>query len=226
MKTIVLLSGGLDSAVNLKCALDQGEVARAITFDYGQVAFANEARAAGQCAARCGVPHAIVSLPWYGEVAANPVMGRGEIAPHPGGILAGAPALLREAWIPNRNCVLVSIGAAYAEALGARAVVVGFNREEAEVFPDNSRGFLEKINRVLSVSTLSAVEALCYTIDMTKDEIVGLGLRISAPLDLIYSCYRRSDDQRMCGTCQSCLRVKAALRANRVFERYAARFAE
>ena len=224
MKTIVLLSGGLDSVVNLKCALDEGEVKLAITFDYGQVAFENEAKAASLAAARFKVHHCIVSLPWYKDIAANPIVGKGDVAAYPKGVLSDAATLLKEAWIPNRNCVFLGIGGAYAEALGAGGVVVGFNREEAGVFPDNSVAFLENMNKVLGLSTLSGVGAICYTIGLTKDEIVGLGLSISAPLDLAYSCYRRSPDQRMCGLCQSCLRFKAALRSHGVLERYAERF--
>jgi 7-cyano-7-deazaguanine synthase len=225
MKTVVLLSGGLDSVVNLKAAVDQGEVIRAVTFDYGQAAAANEIRAASLAAARLGVRHAVVGLPWYRDITANPLMGGGEVSCHPGELPQDAAACLKEAWIPNRNCVFFSVGGAYAEALGADGVVMGLNREEAAVFPDNSVEFLDKMNEVLGISTLPGVKAVSFTIGMTKPEIVRFGLEISAPLDLVYSCYRPSGDDRMCGTCQSCARVKAALGANGVLERLGARFA-
>jgi len=225
VKTVVLLSGGLDSVVNLKCALDRGEVLRALTFDYGQAAAGNEVGAASDVTRRLGVSHSVIPLPWYRDLVVNPVMGKGEVAARGERVAAPARDLLEEAWIPNRNCVLLAIGAAFAEGLGARGVVVGFNREEAEVFPDNSASFLEKVNAALGLSTLSGVEAVCHTAGMTKVEIVALGLKIGAPLDLVYSCYGRSPDQRMCGRCQSCVRVKAALKANGVFDRYAGRFA-
>jgi 7-cyano-7-deazaguanine synthase len=225
LKTIALVSGGLDSVVNFKCALDRGEVARALTFDYGQAAAADEVRAAGEVAARFAVAHSVVPLPWYKDLVANPLMGKGEIARH-GERVSGEPAhLLEEAWIPNRNCVLLAIGAAFAEGLGARGVVVGFNREEAEVFPDNSSAFLGRMNAALGLSTLSGVEAVCYTVAMTKVEIVKLGVEVGAPLELVYSCYRKSADHRMCGHCQSCVRLKAALKANGVLDTYAGRFA-
>jgi 7-cyano-7-deazaguanine synthase len=171
-----------------------------------------------------------VALPWYRNLVSNPVMGAGEVPCREdaaaAGVVTGAPRdLLKEAWIPNRNCVFLSVGGAYAEALGACGVVMGLNREEAAVFPDNSLDFLESMSRVLAVSTLSGVRALCYTIGMTKREIVELGARIGAPLDLVYSCYRRSADQRMCGVCQSCVRVKAALAESGLTARYGGRFA-
>jgi len=225
MKTVVLLSGGLDSAVNLKCALDDGEIRLAVTFDYGQAAFEDEARAAVAMVERYGVRHTVVNLPWYRDLVANPLMGKGAVGEYAGGITSSPADLLREAWIPNRNCVFLSIGAAYAESLKARGIVVGFNREEAGIFPDNSLAFLEAVNQALKLSTLSDIEVVCYTIGMTKAEIVALGVEIAAPLDLIYSCYRPSRDERMCGLCQSCVRVKAALAENGQLEGLAGRFA-
>lgn len=225
MKTVVLLSGGLDSVVNLACAREEGEIVRAITFDYGQAAFENEMVAAAAVAERCRVGHTVVALPWYREIVSNPIMGVGGVSRHREAVSADAGDLLKEAWIPNRNCVFLSVGGAYAEALGASGVVMGLNREEAAVFPDNSLDFCESMNRVLALSTLSGVQALCYTIGMTKREIVELGAKIGAPLDLVYSCYQKSADQRMCGLCQSCVRVKAALRESGLLERYGRRFA-
>lgn len=225
MKAIVLLSGGLDSIVNLKRAVDLGAVVRALTFDYGQAAFENEERAAAAAALRCGVAHSVISLPWYKEIARNVIMGDGRAAARPTPADADPGELLKEAWIPNRNGVFLSIAGAYAESLGAEAVVIGLNREEALVFPDNSSKFLQAADRLFAFSTLTSVKALSYTVGLDKREIVEVGLAIGAPIDLAYSCYRRSSDQRMCGVCQSCARTKGAFRAAGVLERYAERFA-
>ncbi|HVP57825.1 MAG TPA: 7-cyano-7-deazaguanine synthase QueC [bacterium] len=225
MKTLVLLSGGLDSVVNLKAARDQGEVIGAVTFDYGQAASASEIRAASRAAGRLGVGHTIIALPWYRGLVTNPLMGRGAVSSYSGELPRDAAGLLKEAWIPNRNCVFLAIGGAYAEALGADSVVMGLNAEEAAVFPDNSEEFLKRMNGVLSVSTLSGVKAASFTIGMTKPDIVRFGLEISAPLDLVYSCYKASDQDIMCGTCQSCVRTKAALAANGLLGRLGGRFA-
>lgn len=226
LKQIILLSGGLDSVVNFKCALEEGQIEMALTFDYGQIAFSDEAAAAAGCAERYSVRHEIVELGWYRSLVDRPVVGGGKIQSFPVGLTANKESLLEEAWIPNRNCVFLSIGAAFAEALGAEAVVIGLNRDEAEVFPDNSVGFLNNMNRVLSASTLSEVRATSYTGDLSKQEIVELGLKVGAPLELVYSCYKGSSDGRMCGLCQSCVRLKAALRDNGVLGRLLGRFVE
>jgi 7-cyano-7-deazaguanine synthase len=226
LKAVVLLSGGLDSVVNFKCALDHGGIELALTFDYGQAAFANERYAAAACAERFGVAHRIIELDWYRDLVPGAISGDGDVQTHETCLPSDADRLLREAWIPNRNCVFTSIGAVFAESLGAGQVVIGLNREEGEVFPDNSGTFLRSIDRVLATSTLSGVRAVSYTEEMSKADIVGLGRQIGAPLDVVYSCYRRSGDHSMCGTCQSCVRLKDALAANGISDILAARFIE
>jgi len=211
LRFIVLLSGGLDSIVNFKCAEERGSIETALTFDYGQAAAENEIRAAAECAGRFGVRHEVVELAWYGGLLPEAMSGRVE----EGQLKRGGPdtggSMLEQAWVPNRNGVFVNIGAAFAEASGADAVVIGLNLEEAEVFPDNSEAFMKSSTRALRNSTLSEVEVVSFTTLLSKREIVRLGLDNDSPLDLVYSCYEASADQRMCGTCQSCARLKAAI---------------
>jgi 7-cyano-7-deazaguanine synthase len=211
LRFIVLLSGGLDSVVNFKCAADRGTIERAVTFDYGQAASDNEKRAAAECAARFGVRHEVLDLTWYGGLLPGAISGTREALARGPDRLDRREEMLREAWVPNRNGVFVNIGAALAEASGADAVVVGLNREEAEVFPDNSEAFMKSATAALKISTLCEVEVVSFTVGLSKREIVRLGIDSGAPLGLVYSCYRRSSDQRMCGSCQSCVRLKAAL---------------
>jgi 7-cyano-7-deazaguanine synthase len=224
LRSVVLLSGGLDSVVNLKRAHDEGEVVLALTFDYGQTSFPSERRAAAECARRYGIEHRVIDLPWYSDLLPPVMSGRESAHSHDEASLKRHQDLLKEVWVPNRNCVLVAVGAAHAEAAGAGFLVAGFNLEEAEVFPDNSADFVEAMNRVLGMSTLSGVRVIAYTQGMTKSETVRLAGEIEAPLGLVYSCYMPSPEQVMCGSCQSCVRLKAALEANGLLERYAKRF--
>lgn len=226
MKSIVLLSGGLDSVVNLKIASARGETVLALTFDYGQQAFANEAKAAAMCAGFLGVPHRIVELGWYKQLLPGAMAGMEAVKRWRAKDEIDPQVALDEAWIPNRNGVFVNIAAAFAEFLGAESIVMGLNREEAAVFPDNSSQFIHACNDSLSLSTLRKVKVISYTVDFGKQEIVKLGLEMAAPLDMIYSCYLGSRDQRMCGSCQSCIRLKASLKANGIYEKFKGRFRE
>jgi 7-cyano-7-deazaguanine synthase len=106
--------------------------------------------------------------------------------------------------VPNRNGVFLAVAAAWAEALHADEVVAGFNAEEAASFPDNSVEFVRAYNRSLRLSTRNGVEVRSYTARLRKPAIVRLGLKIGAPLDLIWCCY--DGGGRMCGRCESCFR--------------------
>ena len=116
---------------------------------------------------------------------------------------------LDEVWIPNRNGVFLNVAAAYAERYGCDTVVTGFNREEAEEFPDNSAEYVDRVNRSLEMSTRNRVRVESFTIDLDKPAILKLGLELKAPLSIIWSCYRSGE--RMCGHCASCVRLRAAL---------------
>jgi 7-cyano-7-deazaguanine synthase len=112
-------------------------------------------------------------------------------------------------WVPNRNGLFIAIAAARAESLGIRGLVVGFNREEAATFPDNSRDYLEKQNRALGLSTANHVEVFAPTIELTKSQIVVEAMGLGVPLSEIWSCYWGGTVP--CGACESCQRLQRAL---------------
>ncbi|MFB3882412.1 MAG: 7-cyano-7-deazaguanine synthase QueC [Armatimonadota bacterium] len=219
MSAIVLLSGGLDSAVNLKLAVDEGRVLSALTFDYGQRAAAREAAAAALMCRQLGVFHRLIELPWLAEICRTALVDRSAAIPEvrAEAVETGAGAPTAEAvWVPNRNGVFVNIAAAFAEALGADSIVAGFNSEEAATFPDNSAAFVAATNAALSHSTLSKPELRSYTQDMTKAEIVARGREAGAPIATIWSCYLGGVEH--CWRCESCARLERALRQAKAWE--------
>ena len=111
---------------------------------------------------------------------------------------------MREVWVPNRNGLLIAVAAAFAEARAARAVVVGFNREEGATFPDNTEQFVERTNAALALSTRGGVEVVAPTLSLDKAGIVRLGVEIGAPLEWVWSCYEGGPAP--CGRCESCRR--------------------
>lgn len=218
---IVLLSGGLDSTVNLKHAVDRGGVALALTFDYGQRAAAREAAAAASMCRQLDVRHRLVPLPWLAEICQSALMPQGKPVPKVDASQLDDPRVTSgetaaEVWVPNRNGVLVNIGAAFAECLGAPFVVVGFNAEEAATFPDNTADFVAAANAALQLSTRGKVSLASYTQDLSKAEIVRLGREVEAPLPLIWSCYLGGSDH--CWGCESCARLERALRSAGAWE--------
>ncbi len=211
---VALLSGGLDSVVATAAAARSGGVALALTFDYGQLSAGREVTAARAVARSLGVKWKRVQLRWLSELLPDAMKRGGEGLPRP-----DAAALddaergkerARAVWVPNRNGVFLNVAAAYAEGLGAGAVVAGFNREEARTFPDNSAEFMERATAALALSTLSGVRVESPTAALSKPEIVRLGMELGAPLSSVWSCYGAGPE--MCGDCESCARLLRALR--------------
>jgi 7-cyano-7-deazaguanine synthase len=211
MPSVVLLSGGLDSAVNLKRALDETGVILALTFDYRQRAAAREAAAAAFMCRQLDVAHRLIDLGWLREVCPPALVDPHAPVPEVGpDQLDDRPVTAEAVWVPNRNGLFVNIAAAFAEGLEADTVVAGFNAEEAATFPDNSADFVAAANAALQRSTRTGVRLLSYTQDLGKADIVRLGRQIDAPLPAIWSCYLGGRDH--CGRCESCARLERALR--------------
>ncbi len=211
VKSIVLLSGGLDSTVNLAKALTETQVILALTFDYGQKAAQKELNAAAQIAAYYRVPLKILDLDFLKEATKTALVNLNEKIPSIKISELDSDRALetaRQVWVPNRNGLLINIAACYAESLDCEMIVTGFNAEEAVAFPDNSPAFIKAVNASLSYSTLNKVKAKSYTQHLDKTGIIRLAQELEIPLDMIWSCYY--GDREMCGHCESCQRLLRA----------------
>lgn len=192
---------------------DTADVILTLTFDYGQRAAKKEIEAAAAISARYAVAHQVIPLLWLKEItttalvkkdSALPRLKRSELDEK-----IKTQASAEKVWVPNRNGVFINIAAAFCEALKADHVVAGFNAEEAATFPDNSSAFVEVINGSLLYSTLTGTSLISPISGLNKKEIIRLAFEIEAPLDLVWSCYEGGE--RMCGQCESCLRLRRGL---------------
>lgn len=215
-KSIILLSAGLDSAVNCYEAKQQSEPILAVTFDYGQRAAAREIEYASRICGDLHIPHATVHLAWFKEIAKSTLVDTSRLLPSvdPEDLADEDKnrSRARQVWVPNRNGVFINIAAAYAEGLEANQVVAGFNAEEAASFPDNSEMFISAVNKSLAFSTLNKIQAVSYTARMRKVEIVRRALELEVNFQNVWSCYDGGDT--MCGRCESCVRLIQALGAS------------
>nr|BFD67118.1 7-cyano-7-deazaguanine synthase QueC [Bdellovibrio sp. HAGR004] len=212
-KVVVLLSAGLDSTVNAYEAMKHHhEIVLALTFNYGQRAAQKEIEHSAKIARHLGVPHKVVELPWFKDFNKSSLLVESQEVPTGAAVeidnLQKSEETAKSVWVPNRNGIFLNIAAAYAEALGADAVIPGFNAEEAATFPDNSREFLEQATKALHYSTSNHVTVGCYTAHLTKPAIVRLGQGLRIPWELIWPCY--FSGEKWCGQCESCLRSKRA----------------
>jgi 7-cyano-7-deazaguanine synthase len=215
VRAVALLSGGLDSLVAAALTRAEAELTLAVTCDYGQRAARREVEAARRQAEWLGCPHQVVALPWLGALGGSALTDAGRPLPEPEPAALDRPEvtteMARAVWVPNRNGALVNVAAAFAERLEAEWVVCGFNAEEAETFPDNSRAFMQAADGLWRYSTATGVRLHSPTADLDKAEIVRRGRALGIPLDLVWSCYLGGEEQ--CGRCESCRRLRRALAA-------------
>lgn len=214
-RAVVLLSGGLDSSFNFFKALEELEVILALTVDYGQRAAPQEIATAARLAGLKSVPHRVVDLPWFREFTSTALVADQIQVPVGSALnidsMEKSQASAKAVWVPNRNGILVNLAAGYAEGLGADRVIVGFNREEAETFPDNSVDFIESLNDCLHFSTANHVKVQCYSHHLDKTEIVRDALKVQLPFKDLWPCYKAGD--AWCGECESCQRFSRAIKA-------------
>ncbi len=216
MKSVVLLSSGLDSTVNFYEALSHGEVKLALTFDYGQRAASKEVACSQKIAQEKKVLHKVVKLDFFRDFGKSSLVDIQKSLPLKEQVSIDdeqtSQKTARSVWVPNRNGIFLNVAAGFAEALGADTVVPGFNLEEAATFPDNSQGFLDQLTKSFSFSTSNQVKSFCFTTQLNKTEIVKRGLELKVDFKNIWPCYQALDI--WCGQCESCQRARRAFEAN------------
>ena len=195
-RAIVLLSGGVDSAVTLWWATRQGWKIRPLTFDYfGRPR--RERDAVKDLTSRVGSdPVRQVDLPFLKEIDDLRTEGFDNRK------LVQAP----EGYIPGRNLIFYGLAGYYAELDGARYILGGHNGIDPESFPDSSPKFFNFLNSMFHLSLwsydASPVQILIPLSGKSKEEVVRLGLDMKVPFDVTWSCYW--DREVHCGTCVSC----------------------
>lgn len=212
--SIVLLSGGLDSTASFHWAHQESDLVMAITFNYGQRSAEKEIESAKKICRHYDVGHQVIDLPWFASMKSHPLIDPQEVLPSLKPEELDKKSVTKKSakavWVPNRNGAFINVAASIAENRLANWLVVGFNKEEAETFPDNSEEFVEVTNRFFRFSTQEAVTLKAPMMAKTKKEIVLWMLAQKIDFSPLWSCYR--GDDKMCGVCESCARCKRALK--------------
>ena len=206
-KAAVLLSGGLDSATILAQARAAGFACYSMSFDYGQRHRA-ELQAAERVAQQMGVvEHKVIGLNLNG--IGGSALTDSSIAV-PEAPTEGIPVT----YVPARNTVFLSLALGWAEVLGAHDIFIGVNAVDYSGYPDCRPEFIEAFERVANLATREGVEGRGFRIqaplqNLSKAQIVQIGVQHGVDYGLTVSCYQADDDGRACGKCDSC-RLRAA----------------
>lgn len=112
-------------------------------------------------------------------------------------------------YVPFRNAHFLSAAVSWAEVLGAGRVYIGAVEQDSSGYPDCRPAYYDAFRELIRTGTRNGdIQLITPLIDRSKAQIVRLGLEYGAPLDLTWSCYR--EEQKACGTCESCaLRLRA-----------------
>lgn len=192
MSSVLLLSGGADSAVLLAERVRGGERPLCLSFDYGQ-RHRRELEYAAALARHYDCPHEVHALP--------PALFVGSALTGTDALLAGVPTV-----VPGRNLALLSLAVARAAAMGLDVVRFAAHASDREVYRDCRAGFVAALNAA-SEGAYGVRVLACY-LGMSKAGVVALGKTLGVPFGLTWSCYAGGDTP--CGACGACVARKEA----------------
>lgn len=210
-RAVVLLSGGLDSAVAATIAKCERYDIYALTIDYGQ-RHKKEIEAAKAIADSLRAKeHKVIAVP-LGEFGGSALTDPRMALPK-GRTMAEIGTGIPTTYVPARNTVFISLGLAYAESIGANAVFIGAHALDYSGYPDCRPEYFDAWNELTKLATKIGVDGKPIRIHAplvgwTKTKIVETGLDLQAPMGRSWSCY--DGGEKACGVCDSCqLRLRA-----------------
>ena len=199
---VVLVSGGMDSAVVLALAREEGFSAYALSVSYGQ-RHTSELQAADRVSqALSASAHKTVNVDLR-SIGGSALTDSGIEVPEAGG--AGIPVT----YVPARNTIMLSVALGWAEVLGASDIFCGVNAVDYSGYPDCRPEFIAAFENLANLATKAGVEGAGLRIRapllrMSKADIVREGVRLNVDFAQTVSCYRADAEGRACGHCDAC----------------------
>lgn len=216
---VVLFSGGLDSTTILTLAKQLGYRCYALSVHYGQK-HSSELEAAKQIANSLGVErHEIIHLDL-------PRFGGSALTDHSLHIptsndrtsLSSKEVAIPITYVPARNTIMLSLALAWAESLSSLDIFYGANAVDYSGYPDCRPEYVRSFETMANLATKAGVESLdpqnrfrihAPIIQMSKAQIIQLGLQMGIDYSQTVSCYQANPQGHACGICESCQLRKA-----------------
>lgn len=204
MEAVLILSGGVDSTTLLYKMLEEGYQVQALTFNYAQ-RHKKEIDCARRIADLLGIPHRIVDLRSVFEILGDSALLGGKDVPE----CHYTEEAARQTIVPNRNMIFLSVAAGYAEAREIPEVFYAAHKNDSTIYPDCRAEFVEALAPAIKLATAwHPVELKAPFVNLTKAEIVRLGLGLKVPYELTWSCYRGLE--MPCRSCPTCVEREEA----------------
>lgn len=209
-KAVVLLSGGLDSYTAAAVAKRDGFDVYALSINYGQ-RHVRELEAARAVATALDVKQHLELDLDLTRIGGSALTSASIDVPKDQPI---DPKIIPSTYVPARNTIFLSVAMGWAEVLGAADIYIGVNALDYSGYPDCRPEFIRAFEQVARLATKAGVEGRPLTIhtpliDLSKADIIRLGLSLGLDYGLTHSCYDPPPDGRPCGHCDSC-RLRAA----------------
>jgi 7-cyano-7-deazaguanine synthase len=201
---VVLVSGGMDSAVTLALAREAGFAAYALSVDYGQRQHSELAASDRVAAALGAVAHKTVAVDLR-SIGGSALTANIDVPLDAEQIGQRIPVT----YVPARNTIMLSIALGWAEVLGAADLFCGVNAVDYSGYPDCRPAFTAAFQGLANLATQAGVEGAGIRVhaplmDMGKADIVREGVRLGVDFAATVSCYNADDDGRACGHCDAC----------------------
>ena len=214
---VVLVSGGMDSAVVVALAREQGFAVHALSVRYGQ-RHTSELDAADRVARALGaVAHKTVNVDLRSiggsALTDDDIQVPLDSDQHPVGVDAAKHDAtwghIPVTYVPARNTIMLSVALGWAEVLGAADIFCGVNAVDYSGYPDCRPEFIEAFERLANLATKAGVEGAGLRVraplqHMSKADIVREGLRLGVDFAQTVSCYQADAQGRACGHCDAC----------------------
>jgi 7-cyano-7-deazaguanine synthase len=200
-RAVVLLSGGMDSAVVLAIARAQGFECHALSVRYGQRHSAELDAASAVARALGAAAHKVVDVDLR-AIGGSALTADIAVPESPA---AGIPVT----YVPARNTIMLAVALGWAEVLGAKDLFVGVNAVDYSGYPDCRPAFVEAFERLANLATKAGVEGQglrvhAPLIDLSKADIVRRGIELGVDFSTTVSCYQADARGRACGRCDAC----------------------
>jgi 7-cyano-7-deazaguanine synthase len=204
MKAVVLLSGGLDSTVCMAVARNRGFDVFPISFNYQQ-RHQREVECARKVANYYQAERHLVIDTNMAAIGGSALTDQSVGVPDGDVERHDIPVT----YVPARNLIFLSYALGYAEVIGADHIFIGVNALDYSGYPDCRPEFIRLFQELANYSTKATaadgrtIKIETPLLELSKKEIVQMGIKLGAPLELTTSCYRGGE--AACGTCDSCL---------------------
>ena len=207
-RTVLILSGGMDSAVLLYDLLRSSRSpVEALTFDYGQ-RHRREIESAKALTLATGTPHVILKVP-VGVVAPGSSQTNPDIAVPYGHYTDES---MKQTVVPNRNMIMLSFAIARAITVGADSVAYAAHHGDHAIYPDCRPEFVQALSLAAQLADWHRVDIYAPYLGKEKSEIVQRGLDLGVPFQFTYSCYEGREAH--CGKCGTCYERREAFAKN------------